>query len=128
MIRLDFELGEKRYRLEPADTLTPDRLYEKQWALALLDHVLDRLHAEFGQAGKARQFEKLKLFITKQTTETSHAGVARELGMSPGAVKVAVHRLRRRYRELLREEIAQTVANPGEVDEEIEGLFASFGT
>lgn len=128
LVPLDFELGETRYRLEPADRLTPERLYEKQWALALLEHVLDRLHAEFAQAGKERQFEKLKDFIAIQATEITYAEVAPELGMSPGAVKVAVHRLRRRYRDLLREEIAQTVASPAEVDEEIQGLFASLGT
>ena len=126
-IPLDFVSGETRYALEPADELTPDRAFERQWVLSLLDRVLGQLREAFARDGKLDQFERLKVFITPQTSAVSHGDMARELGMTEGAVAVAAHRLRRRYRELLRAEIAQTVASPGEVDDEIRSLFAAFG-
>ncbi len=126
-IPLDFVAGESRFAHEPADELTPERLFERQWVLSLLDRVLRQLRDEFARDGKLDQFERLKVFITPQTSAVSHSDVARELGITEGAVSVAAHRLRRRYRELLRAEIAQTVAGPGEVDDEIRSLFAAFG-
>jgi RNA polymerase sigma-70 factor (ECF subfamily) len=125
-ISLDFIGAERRYALEPADRLTPDKAYERQWVLSLLDRVLDRLRGEFVAAGKIQQFERLKSFITPQSGSLTHADVARDLGMTAGSVAVAVHRLRRRYVELLKEEIAQTVADPTEVDEEIRSLFIAL--
>ena len=128
LIPLDFQSGESRYKLEPADELTPERLYDKQWALTLLEQVLARLREEFVRAGKQRHFEHLKYFLTGEKAPTSYAQAADELGLSEGAVKVSVHRLRQRYRELLRVEIAQTVAEPGEVEDEINSLFTVLGS
>jgi RNA polymerase sigma factor (sigma-70 family) len=113
---------EDRYRQEPADTLTPERIFEQQWALTLLDQVLARLQAEMTDDGKAALFEALKGHLTGSQAG-GYATTAAGLGMTEGAVKVAAHRLRRRYRELLREEIAQTVASPDEIEEEIRYLF-----
>ncbi|MGO8753145.1 MAG: RNA polymerase sigma factor [Thermoguttaceae bacterium] len=113
---------ETRYRLEPADTLTPERLFEQQWALTLLDQVLARLQAEMTAGGQAALFESMKGHLAGSRDE-SYAATAARLGMSEGAVKVAVHRLRRRYRALLQEEIAHTVAGPEEIEEEIRYLF-----
>jgi RNA polymerase sigma-70 factor (ECF subfamily) len=89
--------------------------------------VLDRLRAEYAAAGKGPLFEKLKGHLTDDGQGPPHAEAARELGLTEGAVKVAVHRLRRRYRELLRDEIAQTLADPREVEDEIRALFAALG-
>jgi RNA polymerase sigma-70 factor (ECF subfamily) len=113
---------EARYRLEPADTLSPERLFERQWALAVLDQVLARLQADMAAEGKALLFDALKNHLASGRRE-SYATTAVRLGMSEGAVKVAVHRLRRRYRELLQEEIRHTVASPEEIEDEIRYLF-----
>jgi RNA polymerase sigma-70 factor (ECF subfamily) len=114
--------AEARYRLEPAHELTPERLFERRWALALLDQVLARLQDEFDKGGKTPLFAALKGTLTGHV-ESTYAVMAERLGMSEVAVKVAVHRLRKRYRELLREEIAHTVADPAEIDEEIRHLL-----
>jgi RNA polymerase sigma-70 factor (ECF subfamily) len=127
-IPLDFVAGESRFIREPADGLTPERLFERQWVLSLLDRVLQHLRDEFARAGKLDEFDRLKVFITPQTSAVSHSDVARDLAITENAVAVAAHRLRRRYRELLRAEIAQTVAGPGEVDDEIRSLFAAFSS
>ncbi len=113
---------EARYHQEPADNLTPERLFEQQWALTLLDQVLARLQAEMTAGGKAALFESLKGHLAG-SREESYAATAARLGMNEGAVKVAVHRLRRRYRELLHDEIAHTVATPEEIEDEIRYLF-----
>jgi RNA polymerase sigma factor (sigma-70 family) len=113
--------AEARYRLEPSHRLTPEKLFERRWALTMLDQVLARLQGEFDEGGKTRLFEALKGALTGGLVET-YAAIAERLGMSQVAVKVAVHRLRRRYRELLREAIAHTVADPAEIDEEIRYL------
>jgi len=123
VIALDALRADSRWRLEPADELTPEKLFERRWALAVLDQVLTRLEAELAAAGKACQFEALKGFLTGAGQGT-HAQLGDQLGMSPGAVKVTVHRLRRRYRQLLREEIAHTVADPREIDDEIRYLLS----
>jgi RNA polymerase sigma-70 factor (ECF subfamily) len=122
-IPLDSLAAETRYRLEPADELTPDKLYEKQWALALLEQVLARLRDEMTAEGKAALFEALRSVLTGGQT-SSYAEIAKELRMTEGAVKIAAHRLRRHYRELLREEIAHTVAGPEEVEDEIRYLLS----
>ena len=124
---LDFEDAENRYRLEPEDPATPERLYQRRWALTLLDRVVQRLQDEHARAGKADWFAGLKEFLTAGRESRPYRRVAEELGMSEGAIKVAVHRLRRRYRELLKEEIAQTVADPAEIEEELCELFAAVG-
>ncbi len=121
VISLDSLDAETRYRLEPASDLTPEKMFEKQWALALLAQVLSRLQDELVAEGKAALFEALKDTLTGVRWRT-YAAIGAELGMSEGAVKVAAHRLRRRYRALLREEIAQTLASSDEIGEEIRYL------
>ncbi len=123
VVSLDALDAETRYRLEPAQDLTPEKMFEKQWALALLEHVLSRLHGEMVAEGKSALFEALKDTLTGARSLT-YAAIGGELGMSEGAVKVAAHRMRRRYRDLLRAEIAQTVANEDEIGDEIKYLLA----
>ncbi len=126
-LSLDFAVAENRYKLEPEDPSTPERLYHRRWALTLLDRVVRRLGEEHAGCGKAETFASLKEFLTAGKESRPYRRVAEELGMTEGAIKVAVHRLRRRYRELLTEEIAQTVADPAEIDEELRELFAAVG-
>jgi len=126
-ISLDFEAAEGRFCREPTHDRTPERLFERRWALTLLDEVLARLRDEFVAAGKLRLFDRIKEYLTGDSGLASYAVVAAELEMSEGAVKVAVHRVRRRYRELLRDQIAQTIADPAEIDDEIRDLFAALG-
>jgi RNA polymerase sigma-70 factor (ECF subfamily) len=125
-VPLDFVIADRRYALDPADHLTPDRAYERQWVLNLLDGVLDRLRGEYVAAGKIQQFERLKSLIVPHSSASDHADLARDLGMTAGAVAVAAHRLRRRYAELLREQVAQTVADSAEVEDEIRSLFTAL--
>jgi RNA polymerase sigma factor (sigma-70 family) len=125
-LSLDFESGEARLQLEAADRFTPDRLFERQWALTLLDRVLQLLRAEFVKQGRERNFDLLKVYLGGPGPE-SYAALGVQLDMSEGAARVAVHRLRRRYREILREEISETVATPDEIDDEIRNLFAALG-
>ena len=126
-LELDALSAETRYRLEPADPRADaDALYDRQWALALLEQVLACLRAEFATAGNEAQFEKMKTFLTAGRGEIPYAEAAARLGVSEGALRVAVHRLRKRYRDLLREEIAQTVASPAEVEDELAALFRAL--
>jgi RNA polymerase sigma-70 factor (ECF subfamily) len=126
-LSLDFRDAEGRYTLEPAHNLTAERLFDRQWALTLLDQVLVRLREEFTKAGKATLFERVKGFLMGEKSATPYAQLATELAMTEGALKVAVHRLRRRYRELLQEEIGRTVRDPAEIKDEIADLFAALG-
>ncbi len=121
-IALDAAQADRRYDLEPADELTPERLFERRWALTVLEQVLARLEREMGAEGKAEWFAALKVFLTGDGGGT-YAEVGVRLGQSAGAVKVAVHRLRRRYRQLLRDQIAHTVDDPSLIDEEIRYLL-----
>jgi RNA polymerase sigma-70 factor (ECF subfamily) len=125
-ISIDGATAEGLYSLELSHDLTPERLYERRWALTLLEHVLASLAAECARLGKQPLFESLRGTLAGDTGQRSYPELARELGMSPGAVKVAAHRLRGRYRELLRTEIAQTVDHPDEVDDEIRLLLAAL--
>ena len=109
---------------EPATEETPEKAFERHWALTVLDEALTRLRHETMAAGRARQFELLNPFLSREAGQGGYSIIAAELGMSPGAVGVAVHRLRRRYRELLRQEIANTLAAPTQVEEEVRHLFA----
>jgi RNA polymerase sigma factor (sigma-70 family) len=127
LVSLDFHLAESRYQVEPGHTLTPEKLFERRWALALLDQVLSRLREEFEHTDKAALFDRLQNFLTGDKGTLTYRQIAEELGMNEGAVKVASHRLRRRYRELLREEIGRTVDDPGQIDDEIHDLFAALG-
>ncbi len=123
-VPLQLDSAETRYGQEPADLLTPEQCYERRWAVALLDRVLVRLHEETSAQQKPELFGKLKSCLVGDRQNQPYALLAEELGMSEGAVKVAVHRLRQRYRELLREEIAQTVATPAEVEADVRYLVS----
>lgn len=123
---LDTGLAEARYLSEPALELTADRIYERRWALTLVENTMNRLREEFGQANKAAEFERLKVFLTVDKAGIAYADVARDLGTSEGAARVAVHRLRRRFREVFREEVAQTVAGSEEVEEELRHLLSAL--
>ena len=125
---LDLAAGESRVSLVRADDLTPERAYERQWALTLLGLVVSRLEDEFSKAGKIRHFELLKGAITGEAGAPAYSTIAAELGMSEEAARQAASRLRKRYRELLRAEVAETVAAPDEIDDELRGLFAILGT
>jgi RNA polymerase sigma factor (sigma-70 family) len=126
--QLPFELssGEDRYRREPASEETPESIFERRWALSVLDNVVARLRAEFVQHGRLEHFDKLKAFLMGQG-DAPYAALSRELETSEGALKVAVHRLRKRYRELIRLEISGTVADPAEVEPELRFLAAKLG-
>jgi RNA polymerase sigma-70 factor (ECF subfamily) len=125
-LSLDFQSAAERYHREPADTLTPEKLFERRWALTLLDQALGQLGREFGQAGKGELFEHLKVALVGGVGTPSHAEVAEALSMTEAAVKKAAQRLRERYRVLLRELIAATVDGPGEVDDEVRTLFTAL--
>jgi DNA-directed RNA polymerase specialized sigma24 family protein len=121
---MDAQTADKRYRLEPVDERSPEKLFERRWALTLLDQVLARSEQEFREAGKAELFQRLRAFLIAGTSEESYAEVGAELGMSREAVKKAVQRMRQRYYELFREEVAHTVADPAEVEQELRYLCA----
>ena len=123
-VPLQFDTAETRYGHEPADNVTPEQNYERRWALTLLDNVLGRLRSEYDQEGRTELFTALHPCLVGDRTAQPYGELAVKLGVSEGAVKSAVHRLRQRYRQLLHDEIAQTVANPGEVNEELHHLFA----
>lgn len=116
----------ERVRWEPSDGTTPEQAYDRQWAETLLAQVMDSLRTEYETGGRAALFEALRPAISLAEGGVSHAAVAERLGTTAGAVKVAVHRLRQRYRQLLRQHIAETVSTPAEVDDEIRHLFSAF--
>jgi RNA polymerase sigma-70 factor (ECF subfamily) len=124
LLPLQFDSAETRWVREPADEATPEQSFEKRWVLTLLEEVLKRLRTEYEQEGNADLFAELNPCLVGDRTSLPYAALAKKLGRSESAVKSAVHRLRQRYRNLLRGEIAQTVADPGEVDEELRHLFA----
>ena len=113
---------ELSYAAEPADNCTPEVIYEQRWAAAVMRRAFDRLQSEF-TGDRTRLFEALKPFVWGERSDASQAAIAETLGLNEGAVRVAVHRLRRRYRELLRGEIAQTVSAPEEVEDELRHLI-----
>lgn len=123
---LDTASAETRFLREPADPASADRLFDRQWALTLLDRVLDRLRVEQQRAGKLGQFDALKPALLGDKAAGGYTELGATLGLSEGAVKVAVHRLRQRYRELLREEVATTVATTADVEDELQSLFAAL--
>jgi DNA-directed RNA polymerase specialized sigma24 family protein len=124
-ISLDDVTAEQRYSLEPVSDLTPEKIYERRWALTLLEQALARLQEEMALAGKTRQFDQLRGFLTSEPGENDYEVAAAHLEMTAGAAAVAVHRLRQRYREVVREEIAHTVGSPAEVEDEIRWLFGA---
>ena len=122
-LALDFSAADSRFRLEPAHSATPETIYQRQWAQTLLERVQNRHRKEFEERGQSHRYERLHLFLAGKNAEETLAAAAKQLSMSEVAVKVAVHRMRQRFGELLRMEIAQTVSEPGEIDEEIQQLF-----
>jgi len=127
-LSLDWQDADTRYRIDPADNLSPDKLYDRAWAVTLLERVVIRLHDECVADGKAKLFEQLRPFLMVGKSAIPYPDVAARLGMNEGAVRTAVHRLRQRYRQLLRDEIAQTLADPAQIEEELRALFAAFAT
>ena len=123
LVPLPMDTAETRYSQEPADTSTPEQAFEKQWAVTLLEEALRRLRADYERDGKAGLFDAMKPCLVGTRETQPYAELAAGLGMSEGAIKAAVSRLRFRYRERLREEIAHTVASPSEVDGELRHLF-----
>ena len=125
-LSLDWQDAESRYQIDPADHVSPDKLYDRAWALVVLERVITRLRDENNLEGKASLYEQLKPFLMMGKSEIPYAQAAASLKMTEGAIRVAVHRLRRRYRELLREEITQTLSNPAHADEELQALFSAL--
>jgi RNA polymerase sigma-70 factor (ECF subfamily) len=125
-IPLDFADADVRYSHEPAHEETPERLFDRRWALDLLDRALGELKGEYEESGRGKLFDALKGCLAGES-EAGYAELAASLGMTEGAVKVAVHRLRQRYRDRLRTAIAETVATPEDVDDEVRDLFAALG-
>ena len=126
VLSLDWQDAETRYQIDPADELAPDKLYDRMWAVALLERVIARLNQESIAEGKTAVLDKLRPFLMVGKSAIPYADAAAALGVSEGAVRVTVHRLRRRYRELLREEIGQTLSEPAQVEEELRALFSAF--
>lgn len=122
VLPLDAFGAEQRYGVEPTDRETPESLYERRWALTVLEIVLGRLRLEQAAEGRTRTFELLKPYLTGDAGAPPMSVVAEKLGLSEGAIAQSAHRLRRRYRELLRAEIAETVADSASVDEEVRNL------
>jgi RNA polymerase sigma factor (sigma-70 family) len=120
------DTAERRYVSEPASDLTPEKIYERRWAWSLFERAVSRLREQYTAAGKGRLYDALKGFLADDVAEGDYARLGAELEMTPGAVRTAVHRLRERYRELVREEVAHTVADPAEVEDEIRSLLAAL--
>lgn len=126
VLSLDWQDADTRYEINPPDNLSPDKLYDRAWALTLLEKVVAQLRDESLAEGRGGQFEMLKFYLMVGKSEVPHADAAAALLMSEGAVRVAVHRLRRRYRELLKQEIVQTLSDPAQAEEELRTLLGAF--
>lgn len=116
--------AEERYRLEPVDHRTPDQVYQQRWLVELLDRAMARLGDEFRAAGKERQFQVLKIFLSQEGDDESYERAGRQLNTSAKTIAVAVHRVRRRFRQVVRSTIGNTVSSPEEIEEEYRSLFA----
>lgn len=128
IVSLDEQDAEARYLFEPVENVTPETLFEQHWALTVLDRVLTRLREEFVATERTDLFDQLKVFLSADQTGCSYAEIAARTGSTEGAVKVAVHRLRRRYGELLRAEIGHTVSDSQEIEDEVRHLIAVLST
>jgi len=124
ILSLDFEQGERQYASEPSHEMSPERLFEKSWAITVLEHAMIQLESDFGSSNKADLFVQLRGYLTADSDTIPYCDVAEKLKMTEGAVKMAVYRLRSRYRDVLRGEVAQTVATKEQIDEEIRELLA----
>ena len=118
--------AERRYSLEPRDSLTPERIFERQWAMAVLTRVFDQLQEEAVASGKRAQFDRLKGLLVGEDDDIGYRALAAELDTTEGALKTAIHRLRQRFKEQLREEISHTVSNPADVGDEVRYLLAAL--
>jgi len=127
LLSLDTAAAESRYQIEPAATLSADLIYERRWALTLLEQTMTALREEFTSAGKQREFESLKTFLTAERGEIPYSEIAAKLGINESAARVSVHRLRKRFREVFRQQIAHTVARPEDVEEEVRYLLTALG-
>jgi len=121
---IDDKSAEVRYLAEPIEGLTPERIYEKRWAVTLLGQALGRLRLEYVAEQKEQLFDALKPYVWGEAVEGGYAQIAEPLGLNEGTLRTAMHRLRERYREVLRAEVASTVATPSEIDEELRHLIA----
>jgi RNA polymerase sigma factor (sigma-70 family) len=123
-VHLDAEDAEKRHQLEPVDFLTAEKIFDARWAMTVLGEALKKLSQEYAVEGKASTFEALKVFLDTHNSMNppSHDEVASRLQVTTGAVKTHIHRLRKRYTALLREEVGRTVSDPAEIDEEIHAM------
>ena len=123
-VQLDAEGAEERYRLEPVESLTAEKIYDARWAMTVLGEALNKLRQEYAAAGKTSTFEALKVFLDPNSSVAppSYDEVANRLELSTGGVKTLIHRLRKRYTALLREEVGRTASDPAEIDEEIHAL------
>lgn len=126
ILSLGFQNAEDQYALEPAEQLSPERLFEKSWALTVLERTMNRLEKEMAEKNKKKLFEHLKVYLTTEKDVIPYRNTAKELKMPESSVRVAVHRLRRRYRKLLRDEIGQTIADENQIDEEMGHLFTAL--
>jgi RNA polymerase sigma-70 factor (ECF subfamily) len=127
LFSLDEKTAEDRFLHEPQDNTTPETIFERRWAEALLERVLLRVRAEWNERDKQQRFDSLKAFLTDRRGEVPFAEVAAQLGMTVSALRSVVHKLRDVYRRVFLDEIAQTVDSPGEIDEEVRRLFAALG-
>ena len=126
-LSLDVEAGERKLRVEPFHNLTPEKIFDRAWAVQLLELVVDRLRQEFTDKRKEAEFDTLQSFLAGKHADASYERTAAAMGLSPAAVRQAAHRMRKRYRELLRAEVAATVAGEDEIEDEIRGLFEALG-
>ncbi len=127
IVSWDAQSGESRYLREPSHDLTPEKIFERSWALTVIETVLERLRKDYAGAGKSELFQAIQAYLTEDDTTQTHATVAASLKMTEGALKMSVLRLRRHFRDLLRSEIAQTLADSTELEEELRHLFACLG-
>jgi RNA polymerase sigma-70 factor (ECF subfamily) len=123
-LSLDLKSGERSYSVHPATLETPEDVFEYRWAMTVITQALERLEEESLTAGTGRQFKQIKPYLTSMSPQVPYKEMAEELGMSEGAVKVAVHRLRRRFAQSLRDELYQTVADPADVDDELRHMLS----
>jgi RNA polymerase sigma-70 factor (ECF subfamily) len=125
-LSLDWLSGETKFQLADTTEPSPDKVFDREWALALLERVITRLQEECTADGREKTFEQLKSLLTTDKTTISYPQAAAALGISEDTARVTVHRLRKRYRQLLRNAITQTLADPAQVDEEMQALFGAF--
>jgi len=127
LVPLDTDLAEERYLADPSPALSADHLYERRWALTLLDQAMARLRAEYEGDGRGQDFDRLKKYLTAERGAIPYAEIAGEIGASEGAARVAVHRLRKRFREVFRATVADTVSNAEDVDAEVRYVIEVLG-